>query len=68
MWFELFHVSNGWPKFEFSTDLFFNDKYLLTLLAVALPKEFEYVDEVEYAAASGSLSHTKQQLHKLKDE
>jgi hypothetical protein len=67
MWFELFHVSIGWLKCEFCTDLLFNDKYLLKVLAVALPHEFEYTEELEPESTT-TTSLSKQQLQLLKEE
>jgi hypothetical protein len=45
MWFEFFHLANGWPKCEFSTELLFSDRYLLQILSIGIPSDFDPIDE-----------------------
>jgi hypothetical protein len=56
-WFETYHVAMGWMKYDFCKDLLFSDLYLLKILAMANPNEFEPFDEEEEIPNSAALSY-----------
>jgi len=44
-WFEAFHISKGWSRYEFTSDILFSDEYLLQLLSSAIPGDFTPLDD-----------------------
>ncbi|CDW81842.1 UNKNOWN [Stylonychia lemnae] len=61
-WFETYHVAIGWMKYDFCKDLLFSDSYLLKILSISIPNEFEPFDEEEEIPNLQALSY--QQQHK----
>ena len=58
-WFELYHVSLEWPAYEFATDLLFSDNYLLKILSIGIPNDFETIEDDDLSGIPNAqaLSH-----------
>ena len=61
IWFEQLHIANRWPKYEFSSETLFDEKYLMTLLAVTIPQEFSILLENKDYKNEGTVRVSKVQ-------